>query len=603
MTREQKLHIATDLSLPLRAVTEALGFLGRRGSGKTYAAQKLAEEFHRVGAQFVVLDVVGNWYALRLASDGVSPGIPIPVFGGLHGDVPLEPTAGKLIADLIVDRGISAVIDLSQFESDAAKARFAADFGDRFYFRKKSAPSAVHVFLEESQEIIPQNPQGDETRMLHVWARMAKLGRNYGIGISMLSQRPQEVNKKVLNLTELLFCFQLTGPQERKTVDGWIRDKGIDEDIGAELPKLKRGQPHAWSPSWLEISRVVSIADKWTFDASATPEVGARAVESKPLTPIDLGKLREDMAATIEKAKADDPKLLKARVAELERELRAAPISTPAIDAETIRRAEVEAYRKGRSEAERELERALSKTALRVDAVWSQLRTIVDEVGDSADHLDRLRKELTEKPQLPAPAYVATTPVPTLAPRSVQPVAPAPVRRDNGTNNPADTGLGKTPQKMLDAMAFLESIGFSPATREAVAGLCGISASTGTFRNYLTALRTPGYMQDVGDSQMQITDAGRRGARMLDIRSLGQLHDIWRSKLGSTQRRMLDVLIVAGPNVPVSRAYLATAVGIDPTTGTFRNYLTDLRTPRIMRDIDKAHVAATDLLFPPGIPR
>src|SRR5690349_6134428 len=96
-----KLRIATDLTLPIDATTEALGFLGRRGSGKTYAAQKFAEELHRAGAQFVVVDVVGNWYSLRLAADGKSPGIPIPVFGGLHGDIPIEPTGGKLIADVI----------------------------------------------------------------------------------------------------------------------------------------------------------------------------------------------------------------------------------------------------------------------------------------------------------------------------------------------------------------------------------------------------------------------------------------------------------------------------------------------------------------------
>ncbi len=82
-----KLRIASDLSLPTEAVTEKLGFIGRTGSGKTYAAQKLAEEMYRVGAQFVALDPVGRWWSLRLASDGKTPSIPVPVFGGLHGNV------------------------------------------------------------------------------------------------------------------------------------------------------------------------------------------------------------------------------------------------------------------------------------------------------------------------------------------------------------------------------------------------------------------------------------------------------------------------------------------------------------------------------------
>lgn len=298
MTRA--LEISDSLSLPLRAVTEKLAFLGRTGSGKTYAAQKLAEEMHAAAAQFVVLDPVGVWYGLRLARDGKAPGLPIPVLGGLHGDIPLEPGAGALIANLVVDRGVSVVLDVSQFESDADKARFARAFADRFFFRMKAAPSAVHLFLEECQEFAPQNPAREEAGMLHAFTRLVKIGRNYGIGVSLISQRPQEVNKKVLNLTELLFAFQLTGPQERKTLQGWIADKGIDEDIAGELPKLKVGAPHVWSPAWLEISRVVPIARKATFDASSTPAVGAKAA-TRALSPIDLETARRQVA----RARAD----------------------------------------------------------------------------------------------------------------------------------------------------------------------------------------------------------------------------------------------------------------------------------------------------------
>src|SRR5882724_4383923 len=103
----KKLKISTDLFLPLDAVTQKLAAIGRTGSGKSYFASLLAEEMFNAGAQIVILDVVGVWWGLRLNADGKSPGLSIPVFGGLHGDIPLEPTAGKLIADLIVDKGIS----------------------------------------------------------------------------------------------------------------------------------------------------------------------------------------------------------------------------------------------------------------------------------------------------------------------------------------------------------------------------------------------------------------------------------------------------------------------------------------------------------------
>lgn len=315
------LKLSKEISLPTNIATQKLAWLGTTGSGKTYGASKLAELFWQIGAQFIVIDPVGVWYGLRLAKDGKKPSdIKIPIFGGLHGDVPLEASGGELMANLVVDKGLSCVLDVSQFESDADKARFASAFADRFFFRKKAAPSAVHLFLEECQEFVPQNPQRGEERMLHAFIRMQKLGRNFGIGSSYISQRPQEVNKKALNMAQTLFVFRNTGTHERNAIEKWIEDKSLDESIANDLPKIPTGQCHIWSPEFLKISEVVHILEKETFNASATPEVGTIA-KSRHLAPIDLDKVRTEMAATIEKANSEDPKLLKKRINELERKL------------------------------------------------------------------------------------------------------------------------------------------------------------------------------------------------------------------------------------------------------------------------------------------
>jgi len=311
-----KLRIADNLSLPLDAGSQKFAFLGRTGSGKSYAASKLAEDMIGAGIQTVALDPVGIWYGLRIAADGQGRGIQIPVFGGLHGDVPLESTGGALIADLIVDRGISAVIDVSQFESDAQKARFAADFAARLFWRKKAAPSVLMLVLEEAQEFAPQNPDKNETKMLHDFTRLGKIGRNFGIGLSILSQRPQEVNKKLLNMSECMFAFQMTGPHERKTIKEWVYEKGADVDIVELLPKLEVGQAHVWSPQWLKISETVKVGLKKTFDASSTPVLGATShSEPTPLDGKDMEKLRIAMAETIERAKAADPSELRRQLA------------------------------------------------------------------------------------------------------------------------------------------------------------------------------------------------------------------------------------------------------------------------------------------------
>ena len=63
------LMLADELALPLSAVTEKPAWLGRTGSGKTYAAMKLAELMLGAGAQVGAIDPVGVWRALRAPAE------------------------------------------------------------------------------------------------------------------------------------------------------------------------------------------------------------------------------------------------------------------------------------------------------------------------------------------------------------------------------------------------------------------------------------------------------------------------------------------------------------------------------------------------------
>jgi DNA helicase HerA-like ATPase len=132
------LDFSPDLKLPIDAATQTFAFIGRKGSGKTYAAGKLVEELIDAKVQCVILDTVGNWYGLRLAADGKKPsGLEIPLLGGLRGDIPLKPEAGHMVADLVTDTGRSIVLDLSQFSFEGRR-QFATAFGRQLWQRKKA---------------------------------------------------------------------------------------------------------------------------------------------------------------------------------------------------------------------------------------------------------------------------------------------------------------------------------------------------------------------------------------------------------------------------------------------------------------------------------
>jgi DNA helicase HerA-like ATPase len=173
------LHVADDLSFPARAVTETFGILAVRGAGKSNTAAVMAEEMFKAKLPFVVVDPVRAWYGLRASADGKGPGLPIPIFGGRRGDVPLERGAGNLMADLVVDQRLSCVLDLSDFDSEGSKKQFLLDFGRRLYQRNEQP---LHLFLEEADDYIPQRPMRDEAQLLRAWENIVRRGRNRGLG-------------------------------------------------------------------------------------------------------------------------------------------------------------------------------------------------------------------------------------------------------------------------------------------------------------------------------------------------------------------------------------------------------------------------------------
>jgi len=83
----------------------------------------MAEEMFAAHLPFCVIDPVGSWYGCaRRRRQGARA--PDPDLRRKHGDVPLERGAGELIADLIVEKRLTCVLDLSRFESEAAKRPF-----------------------------------------------------------------------------------------------------------------------------------------------------------------------------------------------------------------------------------------------------------------------------------------------------------------------------------------------------------------------------------------------------------------------------------------------------------------------------------------------
>src|ERR1039458_3086043 len=148
------------------------------------------------GQPHVVIDPKGDWWGLRSNAAGDGPGLPIPIFGGLHGDMPLAPESGALMAELIFEHNLTWVLDVSRF-SKAARIRFLTAFAERLYELHQADPQPRHIFLEEADRVLPQRVMQDMAACVGAYSDLIRLGGAFGLGVTLISQRSAVINKEI----------------------------------------------------------------------------------------------------------------------------------------------------------------------------------------------------------------------------------------------------------------------------------------------------------------------------------------------------------------------------------------------------------------------
>lgn len=569
--------VSPTVTFPANAATSTFAFLGTRASGKTYGAGVFVEQLLAQSVQTVVVDPVGSWYALRLDADGKHAGFAIPVFGGIHGDVPLEATGGELVAQLIVERRMSCVLDVSDF-TDGQQHRFVTDLAREIFRLKRRSPSPLHMVFEEGHEFFPQFVDAASAPMVGATKRLWKVGRNYGIGGTIISQRAAEVNKSALNLSDRIVTGQLKAPEDIKRIDGWANSNGVSDDMVAELPRLPKGTLIVWE----ETGAVRSVFNKKrTFDASRTPD--GTDVKAAKLSPIDLDAVRTAMAATIEEVKSNDPKALKARIVELERELANRTKAPAASPAKVIEKPVVMAKDLTRIE---KLADRCRKLDAEIIAATNLLAQRYHEVAALLGPLEARVRQLNQREEPAAKIRGASTGAqwPIVTKDDLK--AAASVRRDLATGRPvriptplsaalvSDEHLPDKSQRMLGALRQGEAMKRSSMPFRNVAVIAGVAPTSGTTRNRKGQLVRLGLITVHGDN-VQLTDAGR--AYPIDVEmppdDPEKLLEFWKREIGTEKvAAILETVVRQGP---ISDQALADAVGME-RSGTFRNYKGEL---------------------------
>lgn len=581
-------HLARGLTLPaVELATEVVASLGQRGSGKSNGAGVVAEGLLAAGIQVIVLDHVGIWFSLRLDESGKrSSPYQIPVLGGQHGDIGLAATTGTVVAEALARSGSSAVLDVSAF-SKGDRCRFAADFAEAFFAAKKLHPGPVQILLEEAQRYVPQKlfaGQGLE-RMLGAFEEIAEVGRNYGVGLHLISQRPQKINKDVLNLADTVLAYRANGVLERKAISEWVQEKGAEgrKEMHDELPGLARGTAIVWSPNRAIYNRF-AITKKSTYDAGATPTHARAAVKTKRL---DLDKLEEAMGAAMKQAEANDPRALKMRIAELERAAKLVP--APIVQSGKTKTVEVPVFKE--SDLKR-IEKLASKLGKRedafkelfvaaVDRLAQAQQAIVSEIGSLQMVLGR-----TKEPNAPC-AIVSTNGITrtTTQPQRFE-SRPRQVRAvDRGESGPTD--LSRCARALLRVLAVRGN-----ASDSQISALSGYKKTSSSFANGLSELRTRGFIDGSPDNRV-ITAQGKETAGPQEPLPTGPaLVPYWVSRLTKSEATMLQVIYRFGT---ISREDLAREAEYSITSSSFANALSGLRTLDLIRGRPGGDVTIADV--------
>jgi uncharacterized protein len=286
--------VADHLSFVIGIVCQVISILGKSGAGKSYLLRRFIEQLLGALQQVVILDPKGDAHGLRTSARGDAPGFPIVILGGNRGDAPIDPESGAHVAEVVVSRRMSILLDLSHLRREEM-FMFTRDFLDALY-RLKARAEHQHplmLVIDEADAVAPQRPPKGAAEMLAAADDIVRRGRQRGIGVTLATQRAATVSKNVLSQTQVLFALRTIAPADIRVMRTWVEAHATPAQLlgfTTSLATLPRGESWCWSPGWPTpegVHQRIRVLPIETFDSGSSPLPGEPRVEPAVLAPVD----------------------------------------------------------------------------------------------------------------------------------------------------------------------------------------------------------------------------------------------------------------------------------------------------------------------------
>ncbi len=237
LSNKEHICLGTKIKLPLEILYQVMFISGKRGSGKSYTAAVLMEEFERLGLQFVCFDALdAHGYLNQL--DGIERIEPQPGDG-----INMKKLVSKLKVSpksLIINLSQLPLDNQQQLVSDYCEAILDTDIGGK----------GLMTLFEECQDFVPQIGRPSSYASI---VRLCKLGRASGYGVSLISQRPAAVSKEALSQASVYCCHNIINTKDLDALKDQLSfgsDKESIKKILQGITYSKAGEAVMYSPEF-----------------------------------------------------------------------------------------------------------------------------------------------------------------------------------------------------------------------------------------------------------------------------------------------------------------------------------------------------------------
>jgi hypothetical protein len=569
---EPKLSVDVEALIDSRLLVQA-----NSGGGKSWCLRRILEQTHG-HVQQLVIDPEGEFGTLREKFDYVYA-------AKSGGDTAADPRSAKLLAERLLELGVSAVLDIYDLKAHE-RIRFVRFFLEAMIDARKELWHPVLVVVDEAHVFCPQKGEAESAgAVIDLCTRGRKRGYCAVLATQRLSKLHKdaaaELNNKLIGRTGLDVDMARAAEELGFT--------GRDERL--QLRGLARGHFFAFGPAISEAVTRVHVGPV----VSRHPEAGARIAFAPPPPTAKVRALLPKLADLPAEAEKRERSLddLHAENAKLKRELVAADKRVPApaasktvtVDRPVITKADV----KKLTDAAKVISKLRDELHYKIEWLDNQVVRPLMAVLDPM-FKGQVAPVVVEKPgrsgQVGRPAPALTPPQKVVV-RELRAI----------TRKIVDTANGALPKGERAVLIAIAQHGTDGVSREQLTVLTGYKRSTRDA--YLQRLRERDFIASDTGLSIVVTDTGvdALGHDFTPLPTGDELRAYWLQRLPSGERQILEVLVGVYPTA-LPRTTLDDTIGFKRSTRDA--YLQRLGSRRLVEFLGRGEVRASAMLYTNG---